>query len=367
MFRVFGHYMERRLAALAFGECMILLAMFYIGYFTSYADADLIASGLIVYFPQAAIFTGAAMLSMVGCGLYERRMSLGGKSMIARLATAFAATFVLVAVISYSVPDAEIWRSGLGVALPASFVVILALRWFVELSPLGGKRARRIMIVASSDAMEEVARVVEHPVGGAIEVVQRLSPDAPVLRANDPTSLRRRAEELEVSEIVIDSDDRRSNELPLPPLLECRLAGIPLTDLAEFTERETGRVDLERFRRSWLMFASGFESSRVDRFLKRIFDIVVACLVLVFCMPLMLVVALLVKLEDRGPVIYSQTRVGRNGLPFVLHKFRSMRTDAESTGARWAVTDDPRITRIGRFLRASRIDELPQLFNVLAG
>ncbi|MEZ5824519.1 MAG: TIGR03013 family PEP-CTERM/XrtA system glycosyltransferase [Geminicoccaceae bacterium] len=367
MLRLFGHYIDRRLAVLAAGDALILLAFFYVGYFTSYANPDTFASELAAYLPHAVIFAGAAMLSMVAIGLYERGLDFTARSVTTRLATSFAATFVLLAVISYVIPEAKIWRSALAVAIPGSFIAILVMRLLLQASPLGRSFERRILIVGDEERIGDVERTVADAQHSAIRIVDRLPARSAIVRANDLTTLRRYAEDHDVSEIVVALDDTQSPDLPIRPLLECRLAGIPLTDHVAFAERETGRVDLTRLQKSWLIFSDGFDSSRIDMVAKRILDVVVSIFVLVLCAPLMVFAGIAVRLEDGGPMIYSQTRVGRGGQLFLLHKFRSMRTDAEKLGAQWASENDPRVTRTGRFLRATRIDELPQLWNVLRG
>jgi len=375
---MFGHYMERRLLFLAWAEAAILILFFYVGYFGSYADTGSITKGLIAYLPQALIFSGAALLGMVTAGLYERGRVLGSRAMVLRLAGAFVATFVLVAIVSYAVPKAEIWRSGLSIAMPAAFAAILVLRLVVENSPLSRGFDRRVMVVGDAEANIKIDRILAAEASGEIAIgkpgltiVDRLPIDGPLLWSNDIGALRQRAERLHCSEIVVALDDAAAegaaSSLPLSQLLECRLAGVRIVDLAEFCERETGRVDLDHLRRRWLMFAGGFETGRIDLIAKRVFDILVSLAVLVTCLPVMLLAMAAIKAEDGGPIFYSQLRVGRHGRAFPLLKFRSMRTDAERFGARYAEENDPRVTRVGRLLRRSRIDELPQLLNVLKG
>ncbi|MCB1971016.1 MAG: TIGR03013 family PEP-CTERM/XrtA system glycosyltransferase [Geminicoccaceae bacterium] len=367
MLKIFGHYIDRRLAVLAAGDGLVLLTFFYIGYFTRYANPDSFASELLIYLPHAAIFAGTAMLCMVAIGLYERGIELTARSVTTRLAMAFTATFIMLAVISYVIPEAKIWRSALIIAIPGAFLAILALRLLLQSSPLGRSFERRILIVGEPRLMDHVGKIVADNRHSAIRVVDRLRVDSAIVRANDLTTLRRYAEDHDVSEIVVAVEDSQAPNVPIRPLLECRLAGLPLSDHVAFAERETGRVDLTQLQKSWLIFSDGFDSSRLDLVAKRILDVVISLFVLILCVPLMLMAAIAVKLEDGGPVIYSQTRVGRNGQLFMLHKFRSMRTDAEKLGAQWAAENDPRVTRTGRFLRATRIDELPQLWNVLHG
>jgi len=172
----------------------------------------------------------------------------------------------------------------------------------------------------------------------------------------------------QIDEIVVVPDDRRGT-LPMSELLECKQRGVEVTDLVRFLERESGRVKLTA-PPSWLVFSDGFHASPLRRAGKRLFDVVSALLLLAVGWPFMLLTALAIRLESgRGqPILYCQNRVGQGGHVFRLYKFRSMRTDAEAGGvARWASTDDPRTTRVGRVIRKLRLDELPQLWNVLNG
>jgi sugar transferase (PEP-CTERM system associated) len=176
-----------------------------------------------------------------------------------------------------------------------------------------------------------------------------------------PEIVRRRR----VDRVVVDLADARGR-LPMDMLLDLRLRGIPVEHLASVCERYTGKIALENLRPSWLIFSSGFRRTRPRARAKRVLDVVAAAAGLVLAAPLMAIVAVAVKLTSPGPVFYSQQRVGQNGRVFTIRKFRSMRVDAESvTGAVWATANDPRLTPIGRFLRSTRLDELPQLWNVL--
>ena len=167
--------------------------------------------------------------------------------------------------------------------------------------------------------------------------------------------------------MVLALEERR-NALPLKDLLRIKTAGVHVNDFSSFMERETGRVDLDTVNPSWLIFSDGFSSGRaVSGVAKRIFDVLASGVLLVLTFPLIALFALLVKLDSKGPAFFRQTRVGLYGQPFNLIKLRSMRADAEAQGAKWAQADDPRITRIGKFIRKVRIDELPQAWSVLKG
>jgi sugar transferase (PEP-CTERM system associated) len=170
-----------------------------------------------------------------------------------------------------------------------------------------------------------------------------------------------------IEEIVVAMDDRRGG-FPSDALLECRLRGIQVTDLLTFLERESGRVSVELMHPGWLIFANGFRCDFLRLATKRAFDVVVSLGMLIVSAPLALLAAVAIHAEDRGPILYRQTRTGQDGRPFRMIKFRSMRVDAEADGrAVWASRNDSRTTRVGAWIRRLRIDELPQLLNVLSG
>jgi sugar transferase (PEP-CTERM system associated) len=173
----------------------------------------------------------------------------------------------------------------------------------------------------------------------------------------------------DVDEVVVAMEDRR-RDFPLRELLECRLAGVDVTELLSFLERETGRVRLDVLNPSWLIFGPGFRRDPLRLLSSRALDVTASLLILAVTLPVMLAMALAVAIEDgwRAPVFYRQARIGCGGRSFELLKFRSMRRDAETDGhARWAEKGDPRVTRVGAVMRMLRIDELPQILNVLRG
>ena len=180
-------------------------------------------------------------------------------------------------------------------------------------------------------------------------------------------NLTRYVENLGVSEVVLALEERR-NALPLKDLLRIKTAGVHVNDFSSFMERETGRIDLDTVNPSWFIFSDGFSGGRtVTAAAKRLFDIFVSLLLLSVTAPVIAMFAILVKLDSRGPAFFRQIRVGLYGQSFEVVKLRSMRTDAEANGAQWATENDPRVTRLGRFIRKVRIDELPQTWSVLKG
>jgi sugar transferase (PEP-CTERM system associated) len=174
---------------------------------------------------------------------------------------------------------------------------------------------------------------------------------------------------LDVSEVVVAMDDRRRG-FPIAELLQCRLAGVDVTEQLTFLERETGRVRIDILNPAWMIFGEGFRRDALRLLTARLVDLAAGLTVFTLASPVMLCAALAIKIEEGwgAPVFYRQRRVGLLGRPFELLKFRSMRVDAEQNGqAQWASKNDPRVTRVGAFMRKTRIDELPQLLNVLRG
>lgn len=169
-----------------------------------------------------------------------------------------------------------------------------------------------------------------------------------------------------VDEVVVAEKDTKA--IPVEAFIDCKSKGIRVSDYMSFVERELGRVDLNELDPNWLIFSNGFAESYVTNLVQRIFDFVFSIFILVFTAPVLLVTVVMIRLDSPGPILYRQERVGKNNKTFTLFKFRSMRQDAESgTGPQWAGVNDDRITDVGRFIRKTRIDELPQLFNVLSG
>ena len=180
-----------------------------------------------------------------------------------------------------------------------------------------------------------------------------------------PIGMLRTAQDFRADQIVVAPDERRG--MTLMDLLACKTAGFPIKQYLSFIETETRRVDLKRMEVGWLLYSDGFYFGMADRMLKRLLDVTACVLLLIPAAPLLLLAMAAIKLDDGGPVFYRQTRITRGSRPFAITKLRTMRTGAEAGGAVWAAQGDNRITRIGKFLRRTRIDELPQVFNILSG
>ncbi len=296
------------------------------------------------------------------------------KVVFIRLLTSFVVAFAILSLIFYLFPDLKIWRSALLIAMVIAFAGIVLAR-YVFLRVLGLARfRRRILVLGLGDRAARVEALEQEGENHGFVCVGYL-PSGPRTKVSvsqsrvlsGVNSMSVFAKQHGVEEIVVAVEDRRGN-LPVDSLLKCKLNGVAVTDYPSFWERETGRVDLESVRPSWFIFSDGFMVGQVHGFFKRVFDIAISFALLVFGLPLIALTMIAVRLESRGPILYRQERLGLHGRPFMLLKFRSMKIDAEKDGVpQWAATNDARMTRIGGFIRQTRIDEIPQIFNVLKG
>ena len=283
-------------------------------------------------------------------------------------------------------------------SIPAAYVIFILLpmaeanRAFFELSGMAalfGMLANRAMRSHRRSKAKVIHRILVFGAGGsAKEVADSLHKEDPTivvvgyypgpnetevavsseLLLTRDMSLLDTAKALQVDEIVVAVKERRGGSMPLRELLDCRLSGVLVMDMASHFERMLGQIRLDALKAGWLIFGDSFRQGPVRTAVKRMFDIVAASILLVVTAPLMLITAVLIVLEDGWPILYVQERVGLHGRLFKVIKFRSMRRDAEADGKpRWAAANDDRTTRIGRIIRKVRIDELPQLFSVLVG
>jgi sugar transferase (PEP-CTERM system associated) len=264
--------------------------------------------------------------------------------------------------------------------LVMTMTLLLLALWLVRLMTswikASGLGARRVLVLGTGAQAHSVAAELKKfdpngyeivgyfPVGTASEVA---AVDTHLV-LDSTVSMARHAKRLRVDEIIVAVKEQRGVGLPLQDLLACRTQGRSVLDLSRFYERVHGEVPIESLKASWLIYSEGFVQGTLRTVSKRAFDLSASLLLLALTWPVILFTAILIKLESRGPVLYRQERVGLSGVPFKVLKLRSMCSDAERDGvARWATSNDSRVTRVGRFIRKTRIDELPQLFNVLKG
>jgi sugar transferase (PEP-CTERM system associated) len=271
----------------------------------------------------------------------------------------------------YVIPPLEIGRGIFLVAIALSALVVPAWRIVYNGVTEGSGFLRRTLIVGNGTLAHELARAARARPDLGLDLVGVLARDrSQIDRASGVIGTYRDLSDLVASEriqfVLVAYPDRRGT-LPVEQLLEVKFRGVEVEEGVSFYERETGKIFVRELKPSQLIFSEGFAVRPTARRLKRMLDILFGAVGMVIASPLMLLAAIAIKIDSPGPVLYRQLRAGEFGRPFVLNKFRSMRIDAEVRGARFAEENDPRVTRVGRFIRKTRIDELPQLWNVLKG
>ncbi len=352
-------------------EILLLFSAFHAALALTWVRFDFSLDRFVYYLPKSLLFVGVTLLFMFAFGLYRRDAVVSGSAMIPRLLIAFAAALLTFALFFYSVPGSVIWRSVLAIAMPLAFLGILLARRFGRGFFDNHLLKRRVAVFGAGEQAARIEALGRKPYAGFSCVGYLPIDSEPVLIArsrllgpsNDTAGLLRRNR---VEEIVLATSRRA--DLPTRALVECRLNGMKISDYENFYSQETGRIDLDFLMPDWFFVDDGFHAARLEQWAKRLLDLSLSGVILVVCAPLFAAIALAIKIEDRGPVFYRQERVGLAGKVFRLTKFRSMRMDAESDGVpRWTVPRDARVTRVGLFLRATHLDELPQLWSILKG
>lgn len=332
--------------------------------------------------PRALLFGVIMFACQLALGLHSARQRARSAGIFIRIVAAVGMGVLITGVCLFLIPDLWMGRgvialAGLGAGL-VGLLLHIVFRHFIDeqvfkirvlvygagrsagvISGLRRRSDRRGFTVVG------YVRPQEGP--GPVPNEHALLASEPVFEGN--IGLFELCQSFDVNEIVVAVDDRRQ-AFPISELLECRLAGVDVTELLTFLERESGRVRLDVLNPSWIIFGEGFRRGSLRQLTARALDLIAGTVLFVLALPLIVATAIAVKLEDgfRAPVLYFQERVGLGGRVFRLMKFRSMRTDAEAPGeARWAERNDPRVTRVGAVIRKLRIDELPQLLNVLRG
>ncbi len=370
------YYVPTEFVVVALLEFLALVFSLYLALELRFWDGDWQAD-LGDFLPKAIVYAIVMQLCLVAFGIYQRQTGRFVQMLMLRIASGLLLGLVPLGVSFYFFPTFFLGRGVLFLAVLFSFLLISIIRLFFKrivkernlwahVLVLGaGNRASLIREAVITGEIKGLNIVSFITVSGDKDVM-----DDVIIKSLDDKSLIEYAQELDVDEIVIAVDERRSSAFPTKDLIECKMSGINIVDMVTFFERRAGKVRLDMLSPSWLYLSEGFQIGTIRRIGKRILDLVVVLLLapiaLVFAA--MVSIAILIESGGRGNVLYSQIRVKRDGEPFKIYKFRSMVLDAEKEGvAQWASKNDSRITRVGKIIRKGRLDELPQLYNVLTG
>jgi len=385
--RVFGHYVDVPALFLAAVELTILfLLVVSVGPILVRFGLPLGSIDIVLL---AEIITVITAIGLLAVGLYNREHLLQWGDVRARAFMLIPGLTVVLASLFWGY---ERWT-----AVPAGdssvllclasmvlfLLVFLGVRWvFVEVVDKTHVFRRRVAVIGAGSRAAKIEKLCNEHLDRSFSIVGYIRLTAKSPAEGDTTSERRSAArrrdywllptellafctQHKIQELVIAARERRG--LPVKDLVACKLAGVSISEYATFWERESRQIDLDEINPSWLVLSDGFRVGQVRSFVKRTFDIVVSLVLLTVTLPITILTAVLIKLESRGPVFFRQDRVGLNGTTYRILKFRSMRQDAEKDGPRWAAKNDARVTRVGAVIRKVRIDEIPQVINVLKG
>ncbi|WP_189483040.1 TIGR03013 family XrtA/PEP-CTERM system glycosyltransferase [Alishewanella tabrizica] len=372
---------------LMFGELSLILISSHLGFiiagfFSSTFTLPAASHTIEWQLAYSLVFTCSTMLCSLSLGLYDQKLRESHSGIFKRVFLTQCFSFVLLQVIIFNLsPQIDmglttlIISSGLAILLITSFRAIFQYRDFTRLN------RRKVLVLGAGERAAIIEKRMRRNVDrkyfdliGFVSIAgdkEGFIPDEKLIPLDYMNDLFTFAENNDIDQLVIACDERR-NMLPVDLLFKCKTRGIDVTEILDFIESETGQIAVNLIYPSWVIYSNGFANShRFKTNLDYRLNVLLALITLAVTWPIMLITALLIYLEDGrktgASVFYKQTRVGFDGQPFQIIKFRSMGIDAEKNGAQWAVTNDMRVTRVGRIIRKYRIDELPQLFNVFKG
>jgi len=376
MLRILKQYYPIRNALFVVGEALVIYAsvllacIIILGVETFSFHLEVVLKTLLI--------TTVCQICLYYNDLYDLRITDSFLELGIRLFQALGVSAILLAIAYFAFPSLVVEEGVFVVSICIIIVFVVSWRFGYQIILNRGLFNQKVVILGHGrlaqnilgeiDWTRDCGYTVEAMIGELNGNPAETNPAAPLVKlGRGYQGLRKLVSELRAEKIVVALEERRGG-FPTRELLDCRMDGIEVLDGASFYELLTGKLLVEHILPGWLIFSDGFRNPRLRRFIKRGVDLLVSLLMLVLLSPLLVLVALLVKLDSRGPVLFSQERVGENRKLYRMYKFRSMVSDAEEqSGPVWAGDDDARITRIGRFIRMWRIDEIPQLWNVLKG
>jgi sugar transferase (PEP-CTERM system associated) len=366
--QLFNRYVSTRSLTVFGGELLLIFGS--VAFAASLQDTPDLAANLW----KIGLVTVVCQLCLYYNDFYDLTLMQSSRELVVRLLQAVGAASIVLAALYFTMPDLMI---GDGIFVSALFVFVVGiLGWRLLFNQLTGslKLQERILVVGTGETARKVVRQILDQREFAYRVVGFIDDDASRVGERivnpgiigTPADIAMLIDRHHIDRIIVGLSDRRG-KLPVEELLRAKMAGVRVEDATTTYERVTGKILIDDLRPSWLIFSDGFRVSRMNRWIKRSIDLTLALVFGILSLPLMLLTAVAIAIESGRPILYRQERVGENGKTFTLCKFRSMRTDAEQGTPIWARDGDDRVTRVGRFIRLTRLDELPQFWNVLRG
>lgn len=373
--RLFNYYVPTEFVLLAVIEFFILMLSLSLALEVWFYDHDS-AMSFVSYLPRVFLYAAVMQLSMVAFGLYQRLHGRFLDVLILRIGSSLLLGLIPLGIFFYFMPSLFHAWGVLALTVFFSFFFISLIRLYFRRTIKKHNLWSRVLVLGSGEKAKLIKAAEKAGELEGLNIIGYVSLSGDNTHWHDEKTITldkrlvKYVQEHYIDEIVLAMDDRRNSQIPPGDLLDCKMSGVDIVDMATFFERRTGKIRLDTLSPSWLYLSDGFYDSIFRNLIKRFFDIVITLLFLPLALPLIILVTAAIFLESRGrgPILYSQTRIKQHGEPFQVYKFRSMVSDAEKDGvARWASKNDARITRIGSILRKGRLDELPQLFNILKG
>lgn len=367
MIRLFNVYYPVRTLVLLIGEALIVCTSFLLAtFFVWRQDMYLILNYEGGYF-KIFVVTLLVLLCSHWFDLYDTaRLNSRGELYFRLLMVPGLLAFVLAGV-SYIRPDFLLGNGSSAIGLVILTVALIGWRigftWLIQLPIL----IERVYVLGTGERAQRLVQGLRQNPEIGVEIVSWTGKlEGAVTRESVAVHLLEIVKRQKVHRVIVAMPDRR-NTIPMQELLDLRMQGVKIEEAATWLERISGKIEVENLYPSWMVFGDGFRRSATFRVVRRVLSVVIALVGLVLSLPLLPLIMLIIRLDSPGPILYRQRRVGKGGRTFDVIKFRTMRQDAEKSGPQWAGANDPRVTRIGRFLRSSRLDEIPQLWCVLKG
>jgi sugar transferase (PEP-CTERM system associated) len=371
--RFFYHHIPTEFVLLGLIEFLVLILSFYAGLELRFRGNWQAFEYAVL--PRAIVFALIMLTSLIAFGAYQRQANTSNNMLAVRVGASVLLGSILLGLLYYIVPIFHTGRGALALAVFVSFAAIMATRLLFKAISSAYDIRLRVMVLGAGKKSNLVKTAEENGEIRDINIITYMpmpndqNGEKAIGLAQTTGALVKYVIRERIDVIVLAMDERR-NGLPVHDLLDCKMSGVEVIDLLTFFERYTNKVRLDIVQPSWLFLSDGFKVNDLKRLVKWVFDMTAVLLLLPVVLPVGLFASLAILIESgfKGPVLYSQVRVGKNGKLFKVYKFRSMVVNAERDGvARWAEKGDSRITRVGNFLRKTRLDEVPQLFNIIKG
>ena len=368
MIRLFNVYYPVRTLVLLIGEALIVWTSFLLGAVYAFRQDSYLVLNFEGGYVKIFVVTALVLLCSHWFDLYDTARLNSRAELYFRLLMVPGLLAFVLAGVSYVRPNYLLGNGSSAIGLLILTVALFGWRigftWLIQLPIL----IERVYVLGTGERAQRLVQGLRQNPEIGVEIASWTGKvEGPITRESAAVHLLDVVRKQKVHRVIVAMPDRRGT-IPMQELLDLRMQGVKIEEAASWLERISGKIEVENLYPSWLVFGEGFRRSTVFRFVRRVISISISLIGLIFALPLIPLVVLAIRLDSQGPVLYKQTRVGKGGRNFNVVKFRTMRVDAEAQGGpQWAGNNDPRITRVGRFLRSSRLDEIPQLWCVLKG